>query len=195
MPTRTNSFGLSLTNVPIVNLRLDFNLLVGMFRNEAFRRQFKGLSRVIDEIRTPQFTWYGRPALILTHLLREAIVGIESAVCTAVLFEAQDRDLPRHQYLSAVSDPLSLGGSTANCVYNKLPEIINPGYPLRLRNEALWLRVRTFYNEVRNSLFHAYEISDSDPDPVWQCLEMLREVHEWLNSWHPIGRVASGPIS
>ena len=38
----TSFFGLTLGNVPFINIRLDFNALLALFRNERFRRQFTG---------------------------------------------------------------------------------------------------------------------------------------------------------
>ncbi len=191
---RAESFDLALSSVPIINLRLDFNRLLGFFRNELFRDQFKGDQGVVRALRTPYFTWYGRPNVLLTHLLREAIVNLESAVSSAVWMEAGERGLTKGKWREAIDNPMSLGKGTAHCVFNLLPALIDPDFAMRACDQELWKRFRALYKEVRNGLFHSMEIESDDPSPVLDCLELLHDGHGWLNSWHPIEEIAAGPI-
>ena len=191
----TSFFGLSLSGVPLINIRLDFNSLLALFRDETFRKQFKGYQGEQIPVKTHYFTWHGRPNTLLTYLLRDSIVGLESAVSGAVFVEALDRDIMTDDLLEATKNPFSLKKrGTAACVYIGLPELIDPSFSLQSQNTDLWERIQRFYKEVRNPIFHAYEIDSDDPEPVWMCLELLWEVFQWLNSWHPIEKLMSGPI-
>lgn len=199
MPTLTTSFfGLTLSSMPIISVRLDFNSLLAIFRNEVFRRQFKGYQGKPIPVKTHYFTWHGRPNTLLTYLLRDAIVSVEGAVSNAVFVEALHRGIMTNELLEATKNPFSLRlrkRGTAACVYNGLPELIDSSFQMEISNPALWDRVQVFYREVRNPIFHSFEVASDDPDPVWQCLEFIWEVFQWLNSWHPIARMTEGPIT
>ena len=193
---RTSFSNLKLSGMPIINLRWDFNKLLALFRSEHFRSQFLGRKGKSVPIRTHYFTWHGREGVLLSYLLRDAIVSLESAVVSAVHMEAVVRDLLTREVLEATLNPFSLPErGTAACVYNGLPSLIDPDFALEKRDKELWGRMRAFYREVRNPLFHAYEIEGRDAEPVWQCLEFLWEGFQWLNSWHAIEVfIEEGPV-
>ena len=192
----TSFFGLTLSGMPLINIRFDFNSLLALFRNERFREQFKGYQGKQIPVKTHYFTWHGRPNTLLTYLLRDAVVGLESAVSGAVFVEALDRGIMTDDLLEATKNPFSLRRrGTAASVYVGLPELIDPQFTLQSLNADLWERIQKFYKEVRNPIFHAYEIASDDPEPVWKSLELLWEVFQWLNSWHPVEKLMSGPIS
>lgn len=189
-------FGLTVGNVPFINIRLDFNALLALFRNERFRRQFTGFRGQQIPIKTHYFTWHGRPNTLLTYLLRDSLVGLESAVSGAVFVEALDRGIMTPEILEATKNPFSLAKhGTAACVFNGLPGLIDPGFQLEEMNAELWGKVRRFYKEVRNPIFHAYEVTGDDPEPVWKSLELIWEVFRWINSWHPVSKLTAGPIA
>jgi hypothetical protein len=189
-------FGLRLSNVPLTNIRFDFNSLLALFRSDHFRRQFAGFQGKQIPVKTHYFTWHGRPNLLLTYFLRESIVGLESAISGAIFVEAIDRGMMTPEILEATKRPSSLGKhGTAASVFNGLPALIDVCFRLETMNADLWDRTRRFYKEVRNPVFHAYEIASDDPEPVWKCLELIWELFRWLNSWHPISKLTSGPIA
>lgn len=190
----SSMFGIRLSGVPMLNLRLDFNDLLALFRSDRFRRQFLGHRGESIPIKTHYFTWHGRPEVLLTYLLRDAIVSIESAVGSAVFSEALTRGVMTKDLLEATKNPFALPGrGTANLVFNALPGLIDPEFALDQRDPEIWDKTCIFYREVRNPIFHAYEIADSNPDSVWQALEFIQQLFQWLNSWHDIASV-TGPI-
>src|ERR1700687_1185666 len=192
----TSFFGLTLSGMPLVNIRLDFNALLALFRDETFRRQFSGYKGKQLPVKTHYFTWHGRPNTLLTYLLRDAIVSLESAVSGAVFVEALDRGILTNELLEATKNPFSLRNrGTATCVYVGLPKLIDPSISLHRQNADLWERIRRFYKEVRNPIFHAYDVASDDPEPVWKCLELLWEVFQWLNLWHPVEKLMFAPIA
>jgi len=197
MSSKQTFIGLSLANVPLINLRLEILENLRLFRNERFRQQFPGAQNgEIRPIATERYTWYGMPNALLTHILRDSIVGLESAVGGAVYCEALDRRVMNQKIMEATKDPFSLGAKgTAACVYNALPSLIEKDFALELAKPDLWNKVKQFYKEVRNPIFHAYQIAEHDPNPTWKCLELLWEIYQWLNSWHPLEKVAGGMIS
>src|ERR1700741_1135025 len=168
----SSMLGIRLSSVPTINLRLDFNNLLALFRSDRFRRQFFGHRGKPIPIKTHYFTWHGRAEVLLTYLLRDAVVSIESAVGSAVFSEALSRGVMTDDLLEATKNPFSLPvRGTANLVFNALPSLIDPNVALERREPDLWKKARVFYREVRNPIFHAYEIAGADPNPVWHAFE------------------------
>lgn len=194
MATRTTSIpGLSLSNIPLLNARTNFNLLLALFRAEDFRQQFRAATPALS-IRLPSMVWKDRPSALLTHVLREAIIGIECSVAGAVFTVALKRETLDEALLKAIRNPSSLGGSTAGAVFNGLPGRLDPGFTLRRQDGALWKEVQEFYSEVRNPLFHAYEVEGDDPEPIGQSLELIHRVYRWIDGWCPVELLLEGPI-
>jgi hypothetical protein len=188
--------GLPLQRGPLINVRLEFNELLGLFRNRLFREQFRGYKGRRIPVRTHYFTWHGRPRVLLSYLLRDAIVGLESAVSGGVWNLAVERKLLTETVREATLNPLSLKEfrGTAACVYRGLPALIDPALALDQQTPALWRDVVDLYREVRNPLFHAFEVATDDPDPVLACFELIWQVYQWLNGWYPITNLLAGPI-
>ncbi|WP_281185370.1 hypothetical protein [Trichlorobacter lovleyi] len=189
-------FGLKLGSLPLINVRSDFNSLLALFRSETFRKQFRGDKGRSIPVKTHYFTWHGRPNTLLTYLLRDAIVGLECAISGAVWFEVASSGRMTPKISEAIKDPFSLRlRGTAECVFNGLPALVDTSYALDKADSALWQEVRTFYREVRNPIFHACEVLDNDPDPVWKSFELIWKIYQWLNAWHPIENLLTGPIN
>jgi len=189
---KSEEFGIQMSDLPLINLRIDFNNTLALFRSERFRSQFSGHNGKKIPINTHYFTWHGRPSVLLSHLLRNAIVSIESAVSGAVIVEALARNMASRDVLEATKNPFSLRGQgTADCVYNLLPKLIDHDYALMKQNEELWEQNRIFYREVRNPLFHAYEVANN-PEAVLNCLEHINDLFVWLNSWHSLENALTG---
>src|SRR6185369_9893563 len=189
-------FGLRLSNLPLINIRSDFNSLLALFRSETFRKQFRGDKGRIFPVKPHYFTWHGSPNTLLTYLLRDAIVGLECAVSGAVWDEIAGSGKMTNEISEAIKDPFSLRlRGTAACVFNGLPALVDTSYALDKADPTLWQEVKTFYREVRNPIFHAYEVEGNDPDPVWKSFELIWKIYQWLNGWHPIEKLLFGPIN
>ena len=186
-----------LDNVPLINLRFDFRATLTLFRDQRFRNQFPNAGNgEIRPIVTDFYTWHGMPNVLLTHILRDSIVGLESAVSGAVLCEAMERGTVPPQIRAATKDPFSLkAGGTAASVYHALPALIDKKFSLKAANPELWETVKQFYREVRNPIFHSSQISENNPDSTWQCLELIWEIYQWLNSWHSLEKVGGGMVA
>jgi hypothetical protein len=187
--------GIALSNIPYINLRFEFNELLALFRQERFRKQFRGYRGKAIPIKSPRFTWHGRREALLTYLLRDAIVAIECAVGGAVYVEAIARGVMTQELLNSIRNPFKLrGSSSADCVFNRLPAELSADLSLKTMDRPLWVETQQFYREIRNPIFHSQEISEADADPVWKALEFVWRLFGWLNSWHAVEKLASGPL-
>ena len=187
----------SLRNPPLINVRTEFNTLLGLFRNLRFRDQFKGFQGKPIPIRTHYFTWHGRAGTLLSYLLRDSIVGLEASVSGAVQHLCGDSGPLTPAVRRAILDPFTLGtkGGTAGCVYNGLPSLVDRNFAMGNRAPELWSSVAAFYEIVRNPLFHSSELADDEVDRFLESLEVLWRIYEWLNGWYPIEKLMEGPIA
>jgi hypothetical protein len=177
----------------MLNAREEFNITLALFRNQHFLDHFRS-ARPPVAIRLSYGQWTGRRNLVLTQLLREATVGLESSVSSAVFALGLSLGKLDQAMVDATRNPTKLSPSVAGSVYNGLPKLIDPGFMLTRRNAPLWKQIHAYYEEIRNPLFHGYELESDDPGPVLACLEMIWAVYQWINSWCPPDVLLEGPV-
>lgn len=181
---------ITLSNIPIHNLRWEFEEYLALFRIPRFR------SDVFDcrlrPVKLRNLTWSGLPNELLTFMLRTAILGVESYIPAAVEYELTSRSLLSDGARRALENPFALGGGTAQAFYDKLPAFVDASVTLSRYDGALFERVRLFYKCVRNPLFHGNEIAfaGENYDVVVAAFEMFTEVYDWIDSWY--GAFGSG---
>lgn len=179
-------FGVTLNNIPIFNLRIEYRKYLQSLQNEEFQSQF---SFPMKPIKSPYFTWYGMPSTFLTIILRQAIIGLESYAVWVVYTEAGMNGLLNDDLIKRLRNPFSLGGrGTADNYYNAMPAIINEDYCLRICDNELWEKTKIFYAEIRNPIFHGNEIEvfSGFPMPVLHAYEFIGEIYHWFDSWFDI---------
>ncbi len=135
------------------------------------------------------------PETFLTLLLQRAIVGLESYVTAAIYLEAGSRGLLDEDLLSKLRNPFLFGGrGTADNYYNRMPAIIDEQYSLRVVDNTLWEQVRVFYSDIRNPLFHGYQIASitSFPVSVLRAYEFIGRLYKWIDSWHDFEKFMPG---
>ena len=198
MPILDTSFGdFQLERLAHLNIRLEFNHLLSLLRTEPFRSRFEGIKGLEVPVQVPFGIWLSSSNSLITLLLREGIVGLEAYVSGAVYFEALYAGWLSDELLEMTVNPFVLRGrGTADNVYNRLPAQLDPSFTLEAKDPELWARVQAFYREVRNKLFHGFEIYNRHTaTPLWHCYEFLWKVFQWIDTWHsPQRLVASLPI-
>jgi hypothetical protein len=76
-------FRLKLANIPLINLRMEFNFSYEYVFDERLE---EALEPPVDPIAAPMMIWEGAPEGLLTLLLQRAILGIEAYLPAAVKF-------------------------------------------------------------------------------------------------------------
>jgi len=184
-PENDPMFKVSFSNIPIIDLRHWFREYLFKLRQDDFRKQFTG---EIHNIETPYFLWYNRSEPLLNLMLQQAILGLEAYVSAAVFIEAGRRGVPSPEIVVKIQSPFSLGRSTANNLFNKLPELIDPKLQLTYCDKALWEKARLFYSEIRNPLFHGRVLDPVSPELVLSMFEFIARIYGWVDGWHDINR-------
>lgn len=183
-------FGLELSNIPLINLRNEFNIFYIELCNKDFRSQFSGLVKPIE---SRYLTWYGMPSDFLTLVLQRGILGVESYLSASVLAEAALRGILRKENASIFKNPFRLGGrSTADNYYNRLPAVVDRKISLKICNPGLWKTTIRFYSEIRNPLFHGNEIDRNNVEGVLCAYQFLADIYDWIDSWHPPENLIKG---
>jgi len=185
----SEEFGLQLNNIPTINLRNEFLVNFDLLTRREFRSQFSG---PVGPISTPYLQWRGMPNTFLTLLMQRAIIGIEAYTIAAVYYELgvigrlkENIEFIRNPYLLK-------GRGTAENLYNRLPAMASSEYMLRAWNPQLWLTTRTFYSNIRNPLFHGYEVEASSVNGVLKAYRHIGQLYEWIDAWHNPEKVIPG---
>ena len=185
-----SDFGIKLNNIPIINLRNEFNTYYNQFTDEVFRSQFSNCRKPID---TPYLTWHGIPETLLTIILQRSVLGIESYVVGAVYNVLGSLGQLNQNNIKYLRNPFSLKGSgTADNFYNRLPSLASEKHRLKLYRSDLWNRTKKFYSEVRNPIFHGYELKTETIDCFPDIYRFLDNIYEWIDSWFNIEKLLPG---
>ena len=175
-------FGLALSNIPVINLRREFEEHLRLLETGQFRSQLYDFSTPVD---LPRLKWTGLPDDLLTMILQRAILGLESYVGAAVEYELTARQQLTEEKKKYLSNPFQLrGNGTADILFNRLPALVSESIQLAKVNPGLSERVREFYSAVRNPLFHGYQLSCATPDQVLAALVLIAAIYEWIDSWY-----------
>lgn len=176
-------FGLRVKNLAIINIRQEFDTYLAMLSDEKFVRRIGNLGTPVD---LPLITWRGLPMGLLTFVLQRSILGVESCVSAAVSYRLGARGLLTDEMTATLDDPVKLpgsGGGMANAFYNKLPAQVDPALRLEVMNPDLWVLVKRFYKEVRNPIFHGYELEGMNTAGTLAALKMLDAIYDWMDPW------------
>ncbi len=190
MEKADNTFGLKIDNLAIINLRNEFNTYFNLFSEEDFRSKFTGRG---NEIETPYLTWYGTSDSLLTLILQKSVLGIEAYIVGAVYFELGSRGNLNKKTLKYLRNPFSLKGKgTADNFYNKLPALASESYCLKSFNLELWDTTKLFYSDVRNPIFHGYEIKSESVERFPALYNFLDNLYEWIDTWYDLEKTIPG---
>jgi hypothetical protein len=174
-------FGLALANIPINNIQEEFATHRDLLADDEFR---KNLLNTRNPVETPYLIWKGLPKDLLTYFLQRAVLGVEACVSAAVGWEARARGLLTDELAQKMEDPFRLRGhGTADAFYNRLPGLLDPEYVLERCDPRLWATTEQFYKEIRNPLFHGYQLYHPEVGQVSEAFALLDSVQAWIETW------------
>ena len=184
MQTVTPLFGVNLANVPIINLRQEFQHCRRLFGNDEFR---DGMSGHQGEALSTDYGAYVTPAALQTHVVQRSVMGIESYLPFAVVHEAGLRKVLTRETFERASNPFSFGGkSTVANYYHRLPALVAPECSLRAYDAKLYETTNAFYREIRNPPFHGHEIQNDDRGAATHSvMEYIASLYAWIDRWCP----------
>jgi hypothetical protein len=183
MDRRSEEFNLELSNIPLINLRNEFNVHLGLMRRADFRALFTGPRT--GPIQTPYLVWLGMPGALLTLFLQRAIAGLEAWVVGAVWWELGVTRRLGKKTIDALMNPGSLQGrGMAEKYYCTLPAMVGPKHSLEVVDPVLCQRNKKFYREVHNPVMHGFEISSKSAEGTAACFNHIYSMYLWIDTWH-----------
>lgn len=166
---------LSVSWLPLINQRLEYDYYRKLIRDEKFRAQFAGDDH--RDLECGKFVWAGIQEGA-TVLVQRILLGIEARIPNAVALELSCRSALTPTILGKLNDPYKLGGGgTAQCYYNRAPALIEERYALAKANPRLWDLVRLFYKNFRNPIFHGSYLSDLTPEKLDYIFSVFDDVY------------------
>lgn len=172
---------LRISNLPLLNQRMEYEHYKRLLADPAFRKQFEG--RSTDDFDCGKFVWAGKDEGA-SVLLQRLALGLEARIPVAVSLELSCQGRLTQEIAEKLRDPFTLGGSgTADCYYNRAPALIERRFALCEANPQLWELVRTFYRDVRNKLFHGGYVTDMTADKLDYIFSVFDQVYAWCDSW------------
>jgi hypothetical protein len=188
-PTKRPAFGMRLGNIPIINLRMEFNEHYRLLADDSFCTAINGLA----PIEAPGLTWRRGANELLTYILQRAVLGVEAYLPAAVIAQMARCGRLTKEIAEKLRDPFTLGrGGTADNYYNRLPAVLDNSIALRLVDQVLWKTISEFYRHVRNPLFHGAQITDKQIGAVQDAYEVIADAYEWIDGWHNVDHFIDG---
>lgn len=184
-------FGLKFSNIPALNLRMEFNRTYAYLFSDAAEAAMKPPIRAA---KAPMFVWLGMPDDLMTLMLQRAILGVESYLPLALKFASAQLGVVSPELFAKLDDPFSFGAkSAASNIYNRMPSAVHPDLSLRHLDQELFEKTIRFYKVVRNPLFHGQQLYDTDIEAIRRAFDHLAKIYEWIDYWHnPELRISGG---
>jgi hypothetical protein len=182
---KTLIFGLTVQNIPTMNLRFQY----------AHDREIVFAESLAERLHAWKFgqgdvtVTYADPGSYFTTLLRTTIVGIECTLQNSTVEELLFSNRLTEELRHAIRHPNTLARSMADAHYNKIPYYANANAPLKSYDTGLWNMVQRFYREIRNPIFHGFQLADVKPEPLLSTFRMFDEIFKWIDSWADPHRV------
>jgi hypothetical protein len=174
------TFGVELSNVPIVNLRWEFRTHFALARDRKLL-PFRGGKRLF---RARYFVWLADVESGVSLLVLRTLLGVEAYMSFAAEFGGAERGLLDAKFKSACRNPFSMGcKGTANCYYNHLPRLIDTKLAMADSRPASWITTKALYSEIRNPLMHGEELRNVTEDNLLRLFDSIADIYRWIDDW------------
>lgn len=175
-------FGLKFSNIPTINLRMEFNRTYAFVFSE---QAGAALMPPIQTVQVPMMVWLGMPDDLMTLLLQRAILGVEAHLPAALKYATAQLGTASKELFAKLDDPFSLGGRTAvSNIYHRMPAAVHPELSLQHFDQKLFEKNIAFYKAVRNPLFHGQQLLRTEIDALRKAFDHIALLYEWIDHWH-----------
>ena len=190
---RSDIFLLTFENIPLINLRMEFNSTYSFIHSQEAECYLK---LPIEPIRTPMFIWGGMPEDLMTLLLQRAILGVEAYLPSALIHTSAILGSHSSTLSAKLRNPFSFGAKSAVVnIYHRAPAAVHPELSLRHLDVTLYERNVQFYRLVRNQIFHGKQIRDADISHIRSAFDHIAQIYEWIDYWYNPEKLITGGAS
>ncbi len=180
---------LRFSNIPIMNLRKEFDNYFALLSTEEFKNTLYECST--NPVKLPNLTWSGMPDDLITLMLQKSILGIESYLGAAVEYELTERNKLSDEIREKLKNPFSLKEKgerkrTADILYDKMPGLVEKSFKLSSSDSQLFENVKIFYRKIRNPVFHGEQMrtSKGEHQNLVKVFSLIRSIYHWIDSWY-----------
>lgn len=186
------TFNLTFSNIPSINLRLEFDRTLEFVNSPEAER---GLKPPIAPIEAAIMTWHGMPEDLFTLLLQRSVLGLESYLSSALWHASVVLGIFTPELTAKLRNSSAFGARLfAANIYDRMPAAVHPELSLRHQDQSLYQKTVAFYKEVRNPIFHGKQLSSPKIEAVRDAFAHLSDVFGWIDHWHPPDIVNKGPV-
>jgi hypothetical protein len=185
---------LEISNIPLINLRFEFLTYYDAFQKE-------NIEEVIDKnIKLLNVPFCLLPIqnkeTLFTSVLQRVILGFEAFYTGAASEILIMREADLKTLRSFKQDPRRWAKDKSYChaAFIKIPGQLNEDYRLDRRNSRLYDKVRKFYREVRNQLFHGCQFNKIKIHEFQDFLRMYEGLCDWVQlEYEVMGKSPGSP--
>jgi hypothetical protein len=174
-------FGADLSAVQVGNLRAEFSHHLKLLSDPEFQSAFSRESSA--KIQTDYLIWTGVPSDFLTLVCQRAVLGVEATLPVSVMMQAGKRGIASPEVWRALRHPFSLGRSTLQVLYDRLPALVNSAWSLPVARPDLFETTRRFYRDIRSPLLHGSRLQNAEGRVALAIHEHIRDLYAWIDSW------------
>lgn len=190
---RPDLFLLKFENIPLINLRMEFNSTYAFIHSQEAESCLKP---PIEPLRVPMFIWAGMPDDLMTLLLQRAILGVEAYLPGALIHTSAILGNLSSTLSAKLQNPFAFGGRSAVAnIYHHAPAAVHPELSLRHLDKDLYERNVHFYRLVRNPMFHGKQIHDADITHIRSAFDHVAQIYEWIDYWYNPEKLIKGGAS
>lgn len=188
-----DQFGLKFNNIPLINLRKEFDYFYKFLHSPDAEQYLNG---TIGPIRTQLFIWGGMPNDFMSLILQRAILGVESYLPAALLHTSVSIGNQSEELAKRINNPFSFGSKSAVYnIYHLMPSAIHSELSLQRIDQSLYKANRIFYREVRNPLFHGQQLSNPEIKAVRGAFLHIAHLYRWIDCWYtPENLIKGGSV-
>jgi len=184
------TFGLKFNNIPLINLRMEFNHTYAFLHSPDAEECLKA---PVKPIRTHLFIWGGMPDDFMTLVLQRAILGVEAYLPFALVHTSAILGNASKELFAKFKNPFSFGSKSAVAnIYDRMPSAVHPELSLRYLDQALYERNVVFYREVRNPIFHGQQLTQPTISSMREAFLHLAQLYKWIDYWYNPEKLIKG---
>lgn len=182
-------YGLTFCNIPLWNLRNEFDEMRTFVLSPAGQESLRPGPHLRDGIHTTIMTWRGMSDDFMTLLLQRSILGVESYLPAALGYVASFIGVATPELVAKLRVPSKFGSkSIVSNTYHRMPAAVHEELSLKHLDSTLYDINVAFYSDVRNPIFHGKQLASPPIAGIRAAFDHIQRLYDWIDYWHEPAR-------
>ena len=176
--------GISLTNIPLVNLRIEFRHIYQFWMNVE-KDSVTSSNRIVS-LNTGLMNITAGSFGLITASLQRCLLGLEVYVQHAAKHSYIERHPGGKYDWKSFPKAHQIKGEKrlAAQLFKDIPKLVCEDFSLVSMDNQLYRWLLDFYANVRNPIFHGREIQGIEADALHKIGRNLAGTYKWIDSWY-----------